>query len=167
MVEIGSGRKTDILKHPSHNLYQSYFARDGRWITFLAQMSPERRRLWIAPFHGDPVAEKDWIPITDGSFSDDRPRFSPNGKLLYFTSDRDGFVCLWAPRLRPETKHPVGDPFAVQHFHTTRLSMTSLPVHWGDIAVSSERIVYPLAEMTGNIWMARATASSHRGVPAR
>jgi Tol biopolymer transport system component/DNA-binding winged helix-turn-helix (wHTH) protein len=162
MVDIGSGRKTDILMHPSQNLYQSSFARDGRWITFIAQTSPENRRLLIAPFHGEAVAEKDWIQVTDGSFSDDKPRLSPKGNLLYFTSDRDGFVCFWAQRLQPESKRSLGDPFPVHHFHSTRLSMTNVPLPWGDIGVSSDRIVFPLAEMTGNIWMARAAASPRR-----
>ena len=65
------------------------------------------------------------VGITSGEHWDDKPRWSPDGKLLYFTSRRDCFHCLWAQRLRPDTKEPTGPPFYVQHFHDARLSMTN------------------------------------------
>ena len=46
---------------------------------------------------------------------------SPNGKLVYFTSSRDGFRCIWAVRLGASYK-PDGDPFPVYHFHKASLS---------------------------------------------
>ena len=76
-------------------------------MTFLAQMGPERRALYIAPLQEGATPESEWRAITSGEFSDDKPRFSPDGNLLYFTSNRDGFVCLWAQRLDP-AKKPIG-----------------------------------------------------------
>jgi len=59
------------------------------------------------------------------STRDNRPQaidryvwWSPDGNLLYFISERDGFVCLWAQRLDPATKHPQGAAFPIRHFHT-------------------------------------------------
>ncbi len=39
------------------------------------------------------------------------------GTRVYFTSTRDGYLCIWAQRLDPVTKHPLGPPFAYEHFH--------------------------------------------------
>ena len=36
------------------------------------------------------------FPVTDGSTWDDKPNFSFDDKLIFFTSDRDGFRCIWA-----------------------------------------------------------------------
>jgi hypothetical protein len=74
--------------------------------------------------------------------------------LLYFYSDRDGNVCLWAQRLDPESKHPLGQPTAVQHFHTARLNLKSVPLIQRGMSVTRERIFLSAGEVTGNIWMA-------------
>lgn len=155
VLDLASGRKTEILRDREHNLYQCYFSRDGRWITFLAQIGPERRRLHIVPFRGETaVPERDWIEVTDGRFSDDKPRFSPDGNLLYFTSDRDGFLCLWGQRLEATTKRPSGAAFPFRHFHSARFSMMNVPLHFLDVSVGRDRLILNLAERTGNIWMA-------------
>ena len=49
LLEVDSGTKRDLLVHPKYNLYQPHFSSDGGWVTFLAQMGPERRALYIAP----------------------------------------------------------------------------------------------------------------------
>lgn len=156
LLNLETGQRTDILRHPSHHLYQPHFSRDGQWITFLAQSGPELRRLFIIRFRGEvAVSEDEWIAVTGGQFSDDKPRFSPDGNLLYFTSNRDGFVCLWGQRLEPATKRPQGPPFPIHHFHSTRLSMMNVFIGWLDIAVARDRVVFNLADQTGNIWISR------------
>ena len=55
-------------------------------------------RIYIASFRKARVPRSEWIQVTDGR-TDDKPRFSNDGKLMFFTSDRDGFVCFWAQRL--------------------------------------------------------------------
>ncbi|MBK5291265.1 MAG: PD40 domain-containing protein [Acidobacteriia bacterium] len=44
---------------------------------------------------------KDEIGVTAGDFTDILPEFSPNGKLIYFISNRDTFTCLWVIALIP------------------------------------------------------------------
>jgi Tol biopolymer transport system component len=157
VLNVRSGRKTDLLRHPRYHLYFANFSPDGQWITFLAQTDPEHRRLYAVPFRGEvAVVESEWIPLTDGRFSDDKPRLSPDGNLLYFTSNRDGFVCLWAQRLEPATKRPLGSAFPIHHFHSPRLSMANVALGWLGIAVARDRVVFNLGELGGNIWMARA-----------
>ncbi len=82
--------------------------------------------------------------------------WAPDGTLMYFLSERDGFRCFWAQRLEAKTKRPKGEPFVVQHFHQARLSyapddfcahpIVSGP---GQAGVSRAR------KRTGNIWLAR------------
>ena len=49
-----------------------------------------------AAWHG---RQAEWIAITDGRNNDDKPQFSPDGNTVYFTSTRDGYLCIWAQRL--------------------------------------------------------------------
>ena len=43
--------------------------------------------------------------------SDLCPIWSPDGNLLYFLSERDGFRCIWGQKLDPASKRPLGAPF--------------------------------------------------------
>jgi hypothetical protein len=86
----------------------------------------------------------------------DLPRWSPDGNTIYFLSGRDGFRCFWGQRLNPATKDPAGEPFAVQHFHRTRRSLRYIQDSGAiGLAVARDRIVFPLAELTGNIWLTK------------
>jgi len=154
LLNVASGEKTNLFHHAEYNLFQPHFSADGHWITFLAQLTAERRRLFIVPFRNEiPPKESEWVAVTDGEFSDDKPRFSPDGNLLYFTSNRDGFVCLWAQQLDPATKRPKGSPFTIKHFHRTRLSIMNVDLGSLEISVARDRVVFCLIDLTGNIWL--------------
>ena len=60
---------------------------DERWISFMAVDRGQRGRF-------DPLRHAGgggpWIPITDGASYDDKPRWSPDGRAIYYLSARDG-----------------------------------------------------------------------------
>ncbi|MFN0100576.1 MAG: protein kinase domain-containing protein, partial [Bryobacteraceae bacterium] len=153
MVQTTTGQKVELIAHPQYSLYQPQFSPDDRWLAFLAKTGQDRSRIYVAPFKG-PVAHDvaSWIPITGGDSLDDKPRWSPDGSLLYFTSERDGFRCIWAQRLHRDTKLPAGGPFPVQHFHTSRRSLMNVGLGPLEISVTGNALVFNLGERTGNIW---------------
>jgi Tol biopolymer transport system component len=92
-----------------------------------------------------PVAEGEWVYVIDGL-----PwAWSPDGKLIYAISDRDGHTCIWAQRLDGMTKRPIGPPFPVFHSHDVRLSLTYMT-----LSIRGDRMLFSVGERTGNIWMA-------------
>ena len=136
---------------------QASFSADDQWICFLVGLGPSRNRVCIIPFRAGAAAppESDWIGVTDGASFEGQPRWSPAGNLVYFVSHRDGFRCIWAQRLDAQTKHPVKAPFAVQHFHSARRSLTNVGnVGLFGLGVSRDKIVFNVGELTGNIWIA-------------
>jgi len=99
------------------------------------------------------IPQADWLPITDGKTLVDKPRFSPDGKLIYFTLDAEGSRSIQAVRFDPGKGRPIGEPFLVYDFRSPRLSM--MPVNLGalEISVAQDKIVTLLAESNFNIWM--------------
>jgi Tol biopolymer transport system component/predicted Ser/Thr protein kinase len=156
LVDLASGQKTEILKHPKIGVSRGRISPDGRWLSFHAIPGPAARRVYVVPFKGATLHdEKDWIPITDGEGMERYADWSPNGNVLYFLSERDGFRCLRGQRLDPATKHPLGAPFDVYHFHHARRSLVGA----GDPIVISptvarDKMVFSMLETTGSIWMA-------------
>jgi hypothetical protein len=69
--------------------------------------------------------------------------------MVYGTSGQDGFSCIWAQRLDRATKRPTGPPFAILHEHGARLIVLD------EVSVGRDKMVFEMAERTGNIWMAQ------------
>jgi hypothetical protein len=111
-------------------------------------------RLFIAPIRdGKAVSEAEWIAIGDREGWSNKPRWSLNGgKLIYFTSRRDGYYCVWAQRVALGTVQPAEKPFNIAHFHLSHLSMMNVAEGPLEISVAKDKIVFNLSELTGNIW---------------
>jgi len=159
LLDLSLGKTRVLIHHPRLALYPESFSPDGEWIAFQARPvdNDSSRTLYVAPFHDGIVGGPDtWIAVTDGSQMDREGKWSPDGRLLYFLSERDGFRCLWGQRLDRKTRHPEGAPFPVYHFHHAQQSLTNLgsPGKVG-LSVTKGGLLFSMSEMTGNIWMAR------------
>jgi Tol biopolymer transport system component len=153
LFHLPTGQKMELIRHPSYSLYQPQFSPDDRFIAFLAQTGQGRSRIYVTRFRGmERLDPSEWIAVTGGELSDDKPRWSPDGNLMYLTSNRDGFMCIWAQRLNHETKHPVGTAFAVHHFHTSRRSLANVGLGPLETSVGRNALVFNLGEVTGNVW---------------
>jgi Tol biopolymer transport system component len=140
--------------------YQTSFSPDEKWITFIRLTSQQTTALFVAPATGAwPVPESAWIKITDGTQWEDKPRWSPDGNLLYFTSERDGYRCIWVQRLAAGTRTPAGAAFALYHSHSSRRSMLNVTLTGLEIALGPDKIVFVQGEVTGNIWRADLQAA--------
>ncbi len=149
--DVSSGRDSVFLS--GDGWFQTKFSPDNRAVVMVACSQSVGCRLFVVPLKSDGTPEKDhWIAIDHPSRWDDKPRWSPDGNLIYFVSDRDGQFCLWAQRVENRTKRPIGTPFAVYHFHDSRLAMDNVGTSFLEIGVARDKIVMDLGELTGNIW---------------
>jgi hypothetical protein len=75
---------------------------------------------------------------------------------MYFTSTRDGYLCIWAQRLDPETRRPVGDPLGYEHFHSSAQRdaepFTSAALQT-DLSVASDKMLINLIQWPAEIWL--------------
>jgi hypothetical protein len=136
-------------------VWQAHFSPDGRWVVFDGTKDV-RSELFVTPFRKGFVPSSEWIPIADTG-GDDKPHFSSDGKLIFFSSDRDGNRCIWAQAVGSDM-HPTGAPFAVYHAHERRRSLrnrrNSAPSSAAfKIAVGPEMLLFDQEERTGNIWL--------------
>ncbi|MGA7411204.1 MAG: hypothetical protein WBW33_12005, partial [Bryobacteraceae bacterium] len=65
-----------------------------------------------------------------------------------------GYSCIWALRLDPKTKRPLGAPFAIQHFHNNQRAYPfgnrSVAM---ELTIAKDKIVTSLDEVHSDIWM--------------
>lgn len=160
-LDIETREPTKFLADVSgREVWQAHFSNDGDWVTFNA-VSPGHSQLYIAPFRKALVPQSEWIPITDGSGWDDKPHFSHNDKLLFFTSDRDGYRCIWAQPLS-SSMHPIGKPWPVYHSHGSGRSIGNTSIGTLELGVGPNMIVFNQQEFTGDIWLLDSRKSNLR-----
>ncbi|MBY0502272.1 MAG: serine/threonine-protein kinase [Bryobacteraceae bacterium] len=151
VLDVETGQQKEVLKHGKHNLFPRSFSPDSRWISFGIDRGNDGVLLALAPYRpGNPAPESEWILLTDGTAQESYPRWSPDGSLIYFTSDREGPIGIFALRLDPVTKRPQGPAFSVYRFQKPSLRMNPRAM-W--ISVARDKIVFSLEETSGNIWM--------------
>jgi Tol biopolymer transport system component len=156
LFDVATRRKSVYLEHPASTLARARFAPDGRWLSFAAFNRAGGSRVVVVPFLGGSGPPEDqWITISEETaVLQDKPRWSPDGNLLYYVSDVDGFRCIWAHRLDSVTKRPVGRPIDVYHSHGARRSLMNAGIGYMEISFAPDTLLFNLGETTGNIWLA-------------
>ena len=136
-------------------VYDGSLSPDGKWVAFHQLTDSAARRIFVAPVpEGRTMTEPDWIPITDGSYLEGSAKWSPNGRLLYFISNRDGSHCIWAQRLDEISKEPLGEPFEVFAIHDARRRLLGRTSFRGvGLNVLADRLILSIDETTSNVWM--------------
>jgi eukaryotic-like serine/threonine-protein kinase len=149
--------KLALRPQPADLLSGGRFSPDEKWVAFHSMEGPARTtRVWVAPINRDrPAQQSDWTAITDAAEFAQDPCWSPNGDVLYFTAERDGFRCFWAQPLDPKTRKPSGAAFALRHFHSARQSLRGLGSdgYLVGLSAAAGRTVFAFPELTGNIWL--------------
>jgi Tol biopolymer transport system component/DNA-binding winged helix-turn-helix (wHTH) protein len=146
---VDGGQIWQIASDPSRGLYAPRLSPDQRWVSFHAidELAPAVTRLYIAPLRGGP-----WVPMTEGLSWDDKARWAPDGRTLYFVSNRSGHLNVWGRRFNPATGGPEGSVFRVTSFETPS-RMLAPSIRGMEIGISADRLVVPLTEASGHIWM--------------
>jgi hypothetical protein len=107
-----------VASNPAYRLYLQQMSPDGRWIVFnsVADSPNPESALYVVPAAGGL-----WTRITDGKHWDDKPRWSSDGRTIFFISGPGGFFNVWGIRFDPRAGKPVGQPFQVSKFESLRL----------------------------------------------
>jgi Tol biopolymer transport system component len=139
-----------LISNPSLDLYQANFSKDRHWISFLAiSEKPGGLELTI---YAIPSAGGKWVPITDGKHWDDKPRWSPDGKIVYFVSNRGGFFNVWGQHFDPVRGQTFGDAFPVTSFNRPNL-MVPNDIQNVELSLGRDRLAITVEQASGSIWI--------------
>jgi Tol biopolymer transport system component len=135
-----------ITSNSERTLFQARFSPDDEWICFNG-ISNGNSTIYVVRTSGG-----EWTRITEEVGWADKPRWSPDGKTIYFVSTRDtSFLNVWARGFDPLEGKPVGEPFRVTSYESPNPTIWSSPSM--QISLSEKRLVLPIMNVTGSIWM--------------
>lgn len=139
----------EITSRPEENVYQARYSPDSRWISFCSAKAVEAG---ISTIYVMPAEGGEWKKITEGKFFDDKPHWSPDGKTLYFISNRTGFFNVWGIRFNSAEGIPEGEPFRVTNFENPAQMILSDP-RTLELSLTNNQLIFPMMEVTGDIWI--------------
>jgi hypothetical protein len=152
LFNVNTRQQTTLLSHPNYNFEGAELSPDRKWVAFTVRR--HSRPLLIAPVrNGQAAGEPEWLTIAAYAGTNSRPWWSSDGNLLFFISGRDGTLCIWAQRLDPATKRPMGEALSILHLHEARRTIAEGNTASFGPAVSRDAIVFGLLERTGDIWI--------------
>jgi Tol biopolymer transport system component len=149
-------RAITITDSSDYNLWNATMSPNRKWIVLNAT-TPGPQRVSANPIGTTPFGQTSrlavvssqggrWIEITDGTSWDDKPRWSMDGRVLYFFSDRGGVFNVWGIGFDPNNGRPIGTAFPVS-------TLGALAQQAPELAIGGGRLAFATSSATGGIWM--------------
>jgi len=153
-MDLRTGQRKTVLSSPKDIVEDASLSPDGKWLAWLAGEPDGRAAIRISPVDGRRQGPEDQITVAEAAYYLGSPAWSPNGRWLYYLSEKNGRSSLFVRELEPRTKKPLGPERAVFSPVESRL-MLNFPKGNGAIGVAKDRIVFEATGMTGNIYAAK------------
>ncbi len=152
-LDLDTGKLRPLLSGATGQYYgHGRLSPDGRWMSAMEWTSAGRSRIIVFPFRDTPVPPSDWVVVSEEDSVAEENAWSPDGRLLYYVSERDGSRCLWVRPFDPRTGRPAGPSSAFLHLHGSRRSIISTASTAARLAFGQRALIFSMELQRGNIW---------------
>jgi DNA-binding winged helix-turn-helix (wHTH) protein len=142
-----------ILESSGVNFWQARYSPDHRWVSFVAQRMQDPGTVEIGIVAEGSNHATTWTRILEDHVWPDKPRWSPDGRTLYFLSrGADGYFNLWGVPIDPARGAQSGKPFQVTHFSSADWHIDP-NIGNADIDAARGKLVLPMQNVKGSIWL--------------
>ena len=156
LASVAPGSETVRLQTPAMPASPAW-SPDGKWVALTVGNSPfifgtgylgntGKSAIWLIPTAGGPS-----VAVTDGASLNQSPQWSPDGRALYWISDRGGNRDVYRVRVA-RTGSPAGP--------AERLT-TGLDAHSISLAANGSALAYSVFRTYSNIWSHPIPAAGH------
>ena len=153
-MDLRTKERTSVLSSGQDIVVDASLSPDGKWLAWLAGGPDGRVAIRIIPFGARPGRSPRTITVAEAGYYLGSPAWSPNGRFLYYLSEKNGSCALFVRELDPRTKEPIGDERKIDLSPERPLNL-NFPKGNGAIGVAADRIVFEATDMIGNIYLAK------------
>ena len=154
MVDIETGASITVLEKKDYYLGEGTWSAQNQYLLFTASRNGTAKQVFAVRFPENasmPVGE--WIPITSETDFSGRPRWSGDGKTIFYLSTRDGFSCVWGQHFDPQSGRATSPPFAIIHYHNPRFSPHVVVERAFTLSVAGDSIYLNVGEINSSVWI--------------
>ncbi len=146
-LEIGGGSPSPVLDAAGQGrLFEAALAPSDLWVAFTLARPNGTAALFVADV-AQPAAAK-WTKIAEDRNYVGAPSWSSDGRILYYSSSRDSFLCIWAQRFTAGGKLD-GAPFAAFHSH----AVPNMAIYGvSRVKATRDRLYMLLSDFKGDLW---------------
>jgi Tol biopolymer transport system component len=153
-LDLQTGKKTTVLASREDTVQAACLSPDGEWIAWLAGEPDGRAAIRIDSLEAPQSGARNSITVAEADYYLGPPAWSPNGRFLYYPSEKNGRCSLFVRELAARSKRPVADERQVFVPLDSRLMM-NMPKGNSTTSIAADRIIFTATEYTGNIYVAR------------
>jgi hypothetical protein len=142
---LDGGGEVPLIEAPA--ISEMALSPDGKWLVFTQDRPDGTEALYEVAIAHSPSPPESWRLVAQDRRHLGSPAWSPDGRFLYYVSQRDGSPCVWAQPIAPDGGL-AGAAVAALHLHSGNGV-------WGrntSIGVTMDRLFVLLAEVRGDIW---------------
>jgi len=133
-------------------IWQERYSPDGRWLSFV---NVPTRPGSTPTIHVAPAADpkpSEWRRLVPSFAWTDKPRWSADGRRLYFLARDGGTFNVWVVPFDATRGEASGTPTQVTRFYPPELTL-SPDVDKVELGVTADSLILPLKHVAGSIWM--------------
>jgi serine/threonine protein kinase len=156
MLDVETGVSSKVLSGTgSMTLGEADWSPNNEYLLFTASTNGANKQVYAVRFpQSSGSAKGPWILLTPESQLAERPRWSEDGKTIYYLSNRDGYLCVWGQAFVPGEKGPPGKPFPIMHYHDyPRFSPNSADYVSRGFSAARGSIFLNVGEEVEALWM--------------
>jgi Tol biopolymer transport system component len=153
-MDLRTGERKVLLPAAREVIEDAGVSPDGQWIAWLAGEPDGRVAIRIAPAAALRAGTRSPITVAESDDYLGQPAWSPNGRWLYYLSEKSGRCALFVREVDPRTQAPIGAERLVLETAESRLFM-NFPKGNGQIGVAADKIIFEGTVMAGNVYLAK------------
>ena len=145
-----------LASNPDYDLWQESFSPSGRWVVFVGTRTSTSEpdataTLYVISSAAAPATQ--WTRLTDPHDWADKPRWSPDGKLLVLLAATRILLQRLGAALRRRERHCRRGAVPGHALRGPARHITARSSERSEQSVSRTGILLPMTDATGSIWM--------------
>jgi hypothetical protein len=147
LLDAQTRQARPVVQSQTWQLNEADVSPDSRWIAVGGHIGSTRSAILLAPWNdGNPAPEAQWIQVTDENTYAHIPRWSVDGKLLYFMLGEED--AIGALRIDARTGLPSGPTLTIGAFPLSRYKLNQ-----SNLSLARHRLVFIVRETLANVWL--------------